>query len=289
MNDREWLAMRFEENRPHLQAVASRMLGSPSEADDAVQDTWLRLSRSDASAIENLRAWLTTAVARVCLNVLESRRSRREERPGGGLSGPPAAHAETDPEHEAIVADSVGIALLVVLEALTPPERVALVLHDVFAMPFEEIAPIIGRSPVATRKLASRARRRVRLATIPGADLARQKEIVRAFLAAARGGDFGALLGMLDPEVTFQADTSAVAAGAPGTIRGAASVAAALTGRTGGLRLALVDGAVGAAWAPRGRPTGVFLFAFRGERIAGIGMVADPTRVARIDVTFPTD
>ena len=217
----DWLAQRFEENRTHLRAVAYRMLGSISEADDAVQEAWLRLSRSDTSGIENLGGWLTTVVGRVCLNMLRSRRSRREEplgEPQVGVHLPdPIVSRENgiDPEHEAQLADSVGLALLVVLETLGPAERVAFVLHDLFDLPFDEIAPIVGRSPAAARQLASRARRRVQgAATVPDADLTRRRAVVDAFLAASRGGDFAALLALLDPDVVLRADRAAVQAGA---------------------------------------------------------------------------
>src|ERR671911_3009171 len=267
----DWLAQRFEENRTHLRAVAYRMLGSISEADDAVQEAWLRLSRSDTSGIENLGGWLTTVVGRVCLNMLRSRRSRREEplgepQVGVHLPDPIVGRADgLDPEHEALLSDSVGPALLVVLETLSPAERVAFVLHDVFGVPFAEIAPIVGRSPNAAKMLASRARRRVRGATTsPDADLACNREVVAAFLAASRDGDFGALLSVLDPDVVLRADRVAVqgaasrqARGAPALsteVRGAAAVADIFSGRATATRLALVDGAVGAVVPPRGRP-----------------------------------
>jgi RNA polymerase sigma-70 factor (ECF subfamily) len=208
MNQQEWLADRFEEQRPHLRAVAYRMLGSLSEADDAVQDAWLRFSRADASDVENMRAWLTTIVARVALNMLRARRTRREQPLEVHLPDPIVAPADRiDPEHEALLADSVGLALLVVLETLTPAERLAFVLHDMFALPFEEIAPIVERSPEATRQLASRARRRVRgAAPAPDADLDVQWEVVEAFLAAARKGDFDALVAVLDPDIVLRVD-----------------------------------------------------------------------------------
>ena len=226
----EWLAERFEEHRVRLRAVAYRMLGSTSEAEDAVQEAWLRLVRSGADSVENLGGWLTTVVARVCLNMLRSRRSRREESLEGPLGEPLGARVpdpivgradETDPEHEALLADSVGLALLVVLETLSPAERLAFVLHDTFGVPFGEIAPIVGRSPAAARQLASRARRRVRgAAPAPDADLGRQREVVDAFLAATRGGDFDALLAVLDPDVVLRADSGA--AGTSRVVRGGA-------------------------------------------------------------------
>src|ERR671917_851287 len=231
----DWLARRFEENRTHLRAVAYRMLGSQSEADDAVQEAWLRLSRSDTSGVENLGGWLTTVVGRVCLNMLRSRRSRREQflgEPLGETSGArmpdPIVDSEDgiDPEHQALLADGVGLALLVVLETLSPAERLAFVLHDTFGVPFDEIAPIVGRSPGATRQLASRARRRVQgAAPAPDADLARQREVVDAFLAASRAGDFDALVAMLDPDVVRRADIGAVRAGLSREVRGARAVA----------------------------------------------------------------
>src|SRR5947209_19163068 len=221
----EPLAQEFEMNRSHLQAVAHRMLGSASEADDAVQEAWLRLSRSDTSYIDNMRAWLTTIVARVCLDMLRSRKARREEPLGAQAPEMIVSREEgVDPEREALLADSVGLALLVVLETLAPAERVALVLHDMFDLPFDEIAPIVGRSPTAARQLASRARRRVQgAAAVPEPDLTRQRQIVDAFLAASRGGDFAALLALLDPEVVLRADRAAVDAGAPQEVRGAAA------------------------------------------------------------------
>src|SRR6516225_1425889 len=245
MTESDWLAEGFEKNRTRLRAVAYRMLGSPSEADDAVQEAWLRFSRSDTSGVENLGGWLTTVVARVCLDMLRSRKARREEsldahvpeqivRPEEGI----------DPEQEALLADSVGLALQVVLDRLAPAERVAFVLHDMFDLPFGQIGPIVGRSPAAARQLASRARRRVRGAAMaPDADLARQREVVDAFLAASRGGDFGALVALLDPEVVLRADAAAVRSGAPGEVHGAAEVAGTFSGRARAARPALVNGA----------------------------------------------
>src|SRR5438477_2141872 len=216
MDQQEWLAREFEDHRPHLRAVAYRMLGSLSEADDAVQDAWLRLRRTDTSEVENLRGWLTTIVARVALNMLRARRTRREQPLDVHVPDPIIDPADgTDPEHEALLADSVGLALLVVLETLNPAERLAFVLHDMFAVPFEEIAPIVERSPAATRQLASRARRRVQgQRAIPDADMDRQREVVAAFLAASRGGDFDALLALLDPDVVLRADLGAAPADA---------------------------------------------------------------------------
>ncbi len=218
VEERDWLTDRFEANRTHLRAVAYRMLGSVSEADDAVQESWLRLRRADTGDVENLRAWLTTVVSRVSLDMLRARRSRREDTFGPRVPEPIVAREDgADPEHEALLADSVGLAMLVVLETLGPAERLAFVLHDMFAVPFDEIAPLVGRSPTAARQLASRARRRVRGAapTMPDVDLARQREVVDAFVAAARAGDFDALVAVLDPEVVFRVDRGAIGAGAP--------------------------------------------------------------------------
>src|SRR3989441_13163523 len=253
MNEHELLAERFEANRSHLRKVAYRMLGSPTDAEDAVQEAWLRLSRSGTSGVENLGGWLTTVVARVCLDMLRSRKSRREEPFDARVPEPLAAREDPiDPEHEALLADSIGLALLVVLETLAPAERVAFVLHDMFDLPFDEIAPIVGRSPTAARQLASRARRRVQgAATVPDADLTRQREVVDAFLAASRGGDFDALLAVLDPDVVLRADRAAVAAGASGEVRGAPAVARQFSGRARVAQPALVNGAAGAEWAPR--------------------------------------
>jgi len=292
MDEQDWLAERFEENRTRLRAVAYRMLGSPSEADDAVQESWLRLSRADTTGVENLGGWLTTVVARVCLDMLRSRKARREE-PLGGAHGPePILSREggVDPEHEALLADSVGLALLVVLETLAPAERLAFVLHDMFAVPFDEIAPIVGRSSTAARQLASRARRRVQAtATVPDADLARQREIVDAFLAASRGGDFDALLAVLDPDVVLRADRAAVQAGASREVRGAKAVAETFSGRARAARLALVNGAIGAVWAQGGQPRIVFGFTIARGKIVTIGIVADPDRLRRLDLAVLND
>jgi RNA polymerase sigma factor (sigma-70 family) len=287
MDDRDWLAQRFEAHRSHLRAVAYRMLGSISEADDAVQEVWLRLSRSDTSGVENLGGWLTTIVARVCLDMLSSRRSRREEPLGARFSDPIVSRqGGTDPEREALLADSVGLALLVVLDTLSPAERLAFVLHDMFAVPFEEIAPIVGRSPAASRQLASRARRRVRGADrIPDADLARQREVVNVFLAAARGGDFDALLAVLDPDVVLRADRAVVPVDAPREVHGAPAVARrAAKGRARAARLVLVNGAVGVIVAPRGRLLIVLSFTIRGGKIVEIDAIADPTRLRQLDL-----
>jgi RNA polymerase sigma factor (sigma-70 family) len=296
LNEHQWLAQRFEEHRPHLRAVAYRMLGSLSEADDALQEAWLRLSRAGTSGVENLGGWLTTVVARVCLDML--RASRREE-PMGDPSGvhipePIVSRGEgVDPEHEVLLADSVGLALLVVLETLTPAERLAFVLHDMFAVPFAEIAPIVGRSPAAARQLASRARRRVRgAATVPDADLTRQREVVDAFFAAARAGDFDALLAVLDPSVVLRADVGAGPAGASREVRGAPTVAGqALTFSQFApfARPALVNGAAGVVVAPRGRPFSVMGFTVRGGKIVEIDILADPARLRRLDLAVLDD
>jgi RNA polymerase sigma-70 factor (ECF subfamily) len=285
MDDREGLAEAFEAHRTHLRAVAYRMLGSVNEADDAVQEAWLRLHRAGGGGIENLGGWLTTVVARVCLDMLRTRRSRREapleEQPPEPAPGDGAA---AGPEQEALLADSVGLALLVVLDTLAPAERLAFVLHDMFAVPFDEIAPIVGRSPEATRQLASRARRRVQGAATPDADVGRQRQVVDAFLAAARGGDFDALLALLDPDVVLRSDAAAVQAGAPGELRGAVEVAGTFAGRARVAQPALVDGAVGLVWAPGGRPRVVFDLTIRGGRITAIELVADAERLDRLDV-----
>src|SRR5215472_10954391 len=252
MDTHDWLAERFEEHRTHLRAVAYRILGSTSDADDAVQEAWLRLARSDSSQVENLGGWLTTVVARVSLNMLQSRKARREDPAGSHLPEEITGSAESaGPEHQAVLADSVGLALLVVLDTLTPAERLAFVLHDMFAMPFEEIAPIVERTPPATRQLASRARRRVRGATpATEPDLERQRRVVDAFLAAARGGDFEALVAVLDPGVVFRADRGRLAfAGSRPVVTGAADVADQVLARAptfaGFARPAIVNGAAG--------------------------------------------
>jgi RNA polymerase sigma-70 factor (ECF subfamily) len=290
MDEQQWLAQRFEEQRPRLRAVAYRMLGSLSEADDAVQEAWLRLSRRDASEIENLAGWLTTVVARVALNMLRSRNTRREEPVGPHVPDPIIDRAEgTDPEHEALLADSVGLALLVVLETLTPAERLAFVLHDMFSVPFAQIASIVDRSPEATRQLASRARRRVSgAAPPPDADLATQWQIVQAYGAAARDGDFDALVAVLDPDVVLRADAGAVLAGMSREVRGAESVA------RGALRfarldlywqLALINGAPGGVSTRDGQPFSVAGLTVRGGKIVEIDILADPERLRRLDLT----
>jgi RNA polymerase sigma-70 factor (ECF subfamily) len=290
VDEREGLADRFEANRTHLRAVAYRMLGSVSEADDAVQEAWLRLHRSQAAEVENLRGWLTTVVARVCLDMLRTRRSRREEPLGPHVPEPIVSPTDgVDPEHEALLADSVGLALLVVLETLAPAERLAFVLHDMFAVPFDEIAPIVGRSPAATRQLASRGRRRVQgAAPAPDVDLASQRRVVDAFLAAARGGDFEALLAVLDPDVVLRVDRGGVRAGASRDVRGAPAVAEQVLSFARLARFArpaLVNGAAGFVVTVRGRPLAVSGFTVAGGRIVEIDLLADPARLRELDLT----
>jgi RNA polymerase sigma-70 factor (ECF subfamily) len=293
VNQPDWLAGQFEAHRAHLRTVAYRMLGSPIEADDAGQEAWLRLSRSDTSDVTNLGGWLTTVVSRVCLDMLRSRRSRREEplgaRPGEPSEAAAAAGAgETDPEHEVMLADSVGLALLVVLETLAPAERVAFVLHDMFAVPYEEIGAMLERSPSATKQLASRARRRVQdTATVPDTDLYRQREAVGAFFAASRNGDFDALVAMLDPDVVVRPDRAAAQAGSLGVVRGAEAVAATFARRRAkGARLALINGIPGAVWAPGGTPRVIFSLTFVDGRITAIDTLADPGVLSRLDVAI---
>jgi RNA polymerase sigma factor (sigma-70 family) len=291
MNEHDWLAERFEEHRTHLRAVSYRMLGSLSEADDAVQEAWLRLSRSDAAEIENLRAWLTTVVARVSLNMLRSRKTRREEPLDLQLPDPiidPVGG--TDPEHEVLLADSVGLALLIVLETLSPAERLAFVLHDMFAVPFEEIATIVDRSPDAARQLASRARRRVQAErTSPDPDVDAQREVVDAFLAAAREGDFDRLVALLDPDVVLRADFGPGREGGSRVVRGATEVIrqALLYARLGlDMKPALVNGAAGAVNMRDGRRFSVGAFTIAGGRIIEMDFLADPERLARLDLTL---
>jgi RNA polymerase sigma-70 factor (ECF subfamily) len=290
MDEQDWLAQRFEENRARLRAVAYRMLGSLSEADDAVQDTWLRLSRIDAGEVENLGGWLTTVLARVCLNVLRSRRTRREEPFGPHVPEPiidPVAGV--NPEHEALLADSVGLALLVVLETLTPAERLAFVLHDMFAVPFDQIAPIVDRSPDAARQLASRARRRVQGNTPVGdADPQQQRQVVEAFLTAAREGDFEALVALLDPDVVLRADSGPGLPLATLELRGAAEVAArALAYARLQLfnRPVLVNGQLGMIAYRDGQPFSVGAITVRGGRIVAMDILADPERLSQLDLT----
>lgn len=291
MEAQEWLAERFEENRGRLRSVAFRMLGSLSEADDAVQEAWLRLTRSDASAIENLGAWLTTVVARVSLDMLRSRKSRREHSIDARTAQPGALpKAPDDPEQEALLADSVGLALLVVLDRLTPAERVAFVLHDMFAVSFDEIGPLVGRSPDAARQLASRARRRVQgPPAIPSAELSEQREIVRAFLAALRAGDFEGLLAVLDPDVVAHIDESAGRPGAPTEIHGArnwATGALAFSKIVRQVQPALVNGSVGLVWAPHGRLRRVLSFTFASGKIVGLRIIADSARLRALDLAI---
>jgi RNA polymerase sigma-70 factor (ECF subfamily) len=290
MNDQDWLAERFEANRSHLRGVAYRMLGSVSEADDAVQETWIRLSRTDTSEVENLRAWLTTVVGRVCLNMLRSRRTHREASLETHLPDPIVSPEDgMDPEQEALLGDSVGLAMLVVLEALSPAERVAFVLHDVFAVPFVQIAPIVGRTPTATRQLASRARRRVQGAPIPDVDLDGQWAVVDAFLAAARAGDFERLLDVLDPGVVLHSDGGAARPGLISVVHGAQAVAEqAMSFRRFAATATriLVNGVPGGvAWSPDGRPFAVLAVTVRGGRIVAIDILADPERLERLDLT----
>jgi RNA polymerase sigma-70 factor, ECF subfamily len=293
MHEREWLAERFEEHRSHLRAVAYRMLGSLSEADDAVQEAWLRLSRTDASQVENLGGWLTTVVARISLNMLRSR-NVREEPLGVRMPDPIIDRADgLNPEHEALLADSVGLALLVVLETLTPAERLAFVLHDIFALPFDEIAPIVERSPEAARQLASRARRRVRSKNaVPDADLDTQRRVVDAFFAAARDGDFEALLEVLDPDVVLRVDLGALPAGGSRVVRGARAVAgqALFYSRLAlDMRLAFVNGALGAVGFRDGKPFSVGAITVRGGKIVEMDILADPERLRRLDLTILDD
>jgi RNA polymerase sigma-70 factor, ECF subfamily len=294
----EDLAERFEAHREHLRRVAHRMLGGVGEAEDAVQEAWLRLSRAESGAVDNLGGWLTTVVARVCLDMLRARKARREElterHPADLVAG---ADLDLGPraERELLLADSVGVALLVVLETLTPAERVAFVLHDMFDLAFDDIAPIVGRSPAATRQLASRARRRVQLGSAAAeADVTHQQALVGAFLAAARDGNFQALLAVLDPDVVLHADALAVAgaaanqsSGAPPfapEIRGAAAVAETFRGRARAAQQALVDGAAAAVWAPGGTPRAVFAFVIANDKIVEMEVIAEPARIAELDV-----
>jgi RNA polymerase sigma factor (sigma-70 family) len=284
MNQNEWLADRFEEHRPRLRSVAYRMLGSLTEADDAVQDAWLRVSRSGAGEVNNLGGWLTTIVARVCLNMLRARKRRREESFEEHLPDPVVTpDGELQPEEEALLADSVGLALLVVLDTLNPAERLAFVLHDMFELPFDEIAPMVGRSPEATRQLASRARRRVRGAEVPAPDpdLARQRAVVDAFFRAARAGEFDALVALLDPDVVLREDYGI---GRPVRVfRGAEAVASRARGVPGAeVRPALVNGAVGAVAIVRGRPFAILGFTVRDGKIVEIDAIGGSERVRRI-------
>lgn len=293
MNEQDWLAQQFEEQRPHLRAVAYRMLGSLNEADDAVQDAWLRLSRADTSEVENLQAWLTTVVARVALNMLRSRKTRREQPLDVRVPDPIVDPADgTDPEHEALLADSVGLALLIVLETLSPAERLSFVLHDMFAVPFEDIAPIVDRSPEATRQLASRARRRVQGADpVPDPDLGAQWEVVEAFIAAAREGDFEGLVAVLDPDVVLRADGGALTQ-LTSYVRGAEAVAsqAVLWARVDlTFKRALVNGAAGVVTFLHGRPFSIAAVTIKNGKIAEMDFLADPERVGQLDLTVLAD
>lgn len=276
MTQPDWLAQQFEDRRHHLAAVAYRILGSRAEADDALQEAWIRASRAGNSDVSNIGGWLTTIVARVCLDMLRVRKSRREEGLEAQAQPVIARDARLDPEGEAILADSVGLALLVVLDALAPAERVAFVLHDMFDIPFEQIAPVIGRTIVATRQLASRARRRVRgSAPSQERDTSRRREIVRAFLSASREGNFEALLALLDPNVLLRADATAVASGVQAEVRGALDVAKTFSGRARAAQPALVDGEPALVWIAGGTARVVFRFSFDGERIKDIELVAN--------------
>jgi RNA polymerase sigma-70 factor (ECF subfamily) len=280
-NDREFLAARFDGHRAHLRTVAYRMLGSATEADDAVQEAWVRLSRTDTGDVENLGGWLTTVVGRVCLDMLRSRTARRE-----APLDDPGIPVDADPAHDAVLADSVGLAMLVVLNTLSPAERLAFVLHDMFAVPFDDIAPLVGRSPEAARQLASRARRRVQGATLTETDVSRQREVVDAFLAASRGGDFAALLAVLDPDIVLRADDAAVATGAQAEVRGADAVAAVFSGRALAAQPALVDGAAGVAWAPGGRARVVFAMTIEDDKVVAINMVADADHLSQMELVL---
>ena len=288
MEEQNWLAQKFEENRRHLRAVAYRMLGSLNEADDAVQEAWLRLNRSDPSDIKNLGGWLTTVIGRVCLDMLRSRKSRREDSLDARMPDPILSREDgIDPEREALLADSVGLALLVVLEALAPPERLAFVLHRMFAVPFDEIATIVGCSPVAARQLASRARRRVReAAPVPDVHLSGQRKVVDAFLAAVRGGDFDALLAVLDPDVVHRSDRGP---GAMTVIRGARAVAEQarkFSRLAGAVQPVLVNGTAGiVSWLPSGQPFSVMAFTIKSGKIVEIDVLGDPARLRRLDLT----
>jgi RNA polymerase sigma factor (sigma-70 family) len=289
MSELDWLAGRFEANRTRLHAVAYRMLGSAGEAEDAVQEAWLRVSRAGAGDVENLAGFLTTITARICLNMLQARRSRPEEPAGTHPPEPAAAHQDgQDPEDQAVIADSVGQALLVVLDTLTPAERVAFVLHDMFAVPFEDIAPIVDRTPAAARQLASRARRRIQGTgqDAPAADGTRQRELVAAFLAASQRGDFAALLEMLDPGVVYRADQAGVRMGGPGEVRGPAEVAAIFSGRAQAAQLASVNGTAAIVWAAGGQPRVIFTFTIDRGKITAIDMTADPGQLRQLDVTI---
>jgi RNA polymerase sigma factor (sigma-70 family) len=289
MDPDDLVARRFEADRDTLRAVAHRVLGSASEAEDAVQETWLRLNRAGADGVDNLTGWLTTVVSRVCLDMLRSRKSRREE---PLADGPPETAVREvgagapDPEREALLADAVGPALLVVLDALAPAERLAFVLHDMFAVPFDEIGVALGRSPAAARQLASRARRRVRGAEAPEVDRARHRAVVAAFLAASRGGDFDALVDLLDPEVEARADAATVRSGAEALVRGADAVARTFAGRARAARPALIDGDPGLVWLHGGEPRVVFAFTVEDDRVVAIDMLSDPDELRHLDLVL---
>ncbi|WP_129838643.1 RNA polymerase sigma factor SigJ [Streptomyces sp. RFCAC02] len=294
MNETDFLARRFEEHRPHLRAVAYRMLGSLTDADDAVQEAWLRLARSEADGIDGLGGWLTTVVGRVCLDMLRSRRLRREDPLESRLPDPVVGEpAEQGPENRALIADSVGLALLVVLESLTPAERLAFVLHDLFGMPFEEIAPIVDRTPVAARKLASRARRRVRgAAPSPDPDPVAQRRVVDAFLTAARGGDLDGLVAILDPDVVLRADSGRTLPGGMRVLRGIPAVAGQLAtfrrmATIATARPVLVNGCAGLVNTVGGELFSIMSFTVTDERIAAIDILSDPDRLAALDLTDP--
>jgi RNA polymerase sigma factor (sigma-70 family) len=287
MDENDWMVSRFEEHRPHLRAVAYRMLGSLSEADDAVQEAWLRFSRTDTTDVENLGGWLTTVTARVCLNLLRSRRTRREAPLDTHVPDPVlTAEGGPDPEQEALLADSVGLALLVVFDALTPAERLAFVLHDMFAVPFDDIAPIVGRSPEATRQLASRARRRVQgSAPVPDTDLAHQRRVVDAFFAAARQGDLAGLVTLLDPDVVLRSDGGTARPAASALVHGAEAVAGRaimFAHPTAVVRPAVVNGVAGVVVTLDDRPLSVMGFTVRGGRIVAIDVLADPERLGAL-------
>ena len=298
MDQQSWLTQRFEENRPRLRGVAYRLLGSLSEAEDAVQEAWLRLNRTDATSVDNLGAWLTTVVSRLCLDMLRSRKSRREESIAAQLSEPSVVGGKgADPEGEAVLADSVGVALLVVLETLTPAERLAFVLHDLFAMPFDEIGSIVGRSPAATKQLASRARRRVRGAPAPSdADKTRQREVVDAFLRAAHEGDLEGLLAVLDPDAVIRIDGAArIAFGAADAaattreLRGASTWATQMIALSRGLRPrfvqpALINGSVGVILAPRGKLSRALIFTFANAKVLQVEVIGDPARLRELEI-----
>jgi RNA polymerase sigma factor (sigma-70 family) len=287
MNHADWMAEHFEAARPHLRAVAYRMLGSDDEAEDVVQDAWVRLARAEPDQYENFTGWLTTVVARLCLDRLRVRRSRPEVATGATLDPFIDVRDDADPEQHVMLADAVGSAFLVVLDLLSPAERVAFVLHDVFAVSFPEIADILDRSPQAVRQLASRARRRLQgAADGRPLELDRQRQIIDAFLAASRNGDFDKLMSILDPDATFHADDTAIRAGAPREAHGASAVARTALGRAFGAEPGLIDGSVGLVWAPGGRPRGAFCFVLVGGRIAAINMISDPDRVREMEISL---